>query len=61
MIRGLFHNAVVIDNPNGGKVFRQAIFLLRPEAEKDKAALAAEAQKIIEESTGTKKRRRTYR
>lgn len=61
MIRGLFQNAVIIDNPRGGKVFSQAIFILRPDAVCSDRELVEEAQKVIEESTGTRKRRKAYR
>ncbi len=61
MVRGLFQNAVVINNPGGGKVFHQAIFLLRPEANCSEREMAEEAQRVIEESTATRKRGKVYR
>lgn len=61
MIRGLFQNAVVINNPGGGRVFRQAIFIVRPEAVYSDRELLDEAQKVIEESTGTRKKGKLYK
>lgn len=62
MVRGLFQNAVIVNNPAGGKVFRQAIFILRSEGGPfSDRELEEEAQRIIEESTGTRKRRRVYK
>lgn len=61
MIRGLFQNAVVINNPGGGKVFHQAIFLLRPEIVADERELAEEAQRLIEENTSTRRKRKLYK
>ena len=61
MIRGLFHNAVVINNPGGGKVFRQAIFLLRPEATCTEQELAEEASRLIEENTSLRKKGKMFR
>lgn len=61
MIRGMFQNAVVINNPGGGKVFRQAIFLLKPEATADERELAEEAQRVIEEHTSLRKKGRLYK
>ena len=61
MIRGLFHNAVVINNPGGGRVFHQAIFLLRPEINADERELAEEAQRVIEEHTSVRKKRKAYK
>ena len=61
MIRGLFQNAVVINNPGGGRVFRQAIFIVRPEAVYSVRELLDEAQKVIEESTGTRKKGKLYK
>ncbi len=61
MVRGLFQNAVIIKNPRGGKIFSQAIFILRPEACCSDSEMAEEAQRIIEEHTSTRKKRRVYR
>lgn len=61
MIRGLFQNAVIINNPRGGKVFSQAIFILRPEAVCTDRELVEEAQRIIEENTSSRKKRRAYK
>lgn len=59
MIRGLFQNAVIINNPRGGKVFSQAIFILRPEATGSDRELVEEARRIIEENTSSRKKRKT--
>lgn len=61
MIRGLFQNAVIINNPRGGKVFSQAIFILRPQSSFSEGEVMEEAQKIIEESSSVRKRKRAYR
>lgn len=61
MIRGLFQNAVVINNPRGGKIFRQAIFLLNPEASVCEQELAEEAQRVIEEHTSARKKGKMYK
>lgn len=61
MIRGLFQNAVIINNPRGGKIFRQAIFILNPEASRSRRDLMEEAQRVIEESTCTRKKGRVYK
>ena len=61
MIRGLFQNAVVIHNPRGGRVFSQAIFILRPQSVYTDRELVEEAQRIIEENTSARKRRRIYK
>lgn len=61
MIRGLFQNAVIIHNPRGGKIFSQAIFILRPEAGCSQGEMEEEARKIIEENTSVRKKRRSYR
>ena len=57
----LSDNAVVINNPGGGKVFRQAIFLLKPEITADERELAEEAQRVIEEHTDLRKKGKLYR
>lgn len=61
MIRGIFQHAVIINNPNGGRVFKQAIFLVQPDREFSDRELADEAQKIIEQSTDAKRRGKAYR
>lgn len=61
MIRGLFQNAVIINNPRGGKVFRQAIFILNPEVSRSRRDLVEEAQRVIEESAGVRKKGRVYK
>lgn len=61
MVRGLFQNAVVINNPGGGKVFRQAIFLLQPDAVTDERQLAEEAQCVIEAYTSARKKGKLYK
>ncbi|MBO5213163.1 MAG: hypothetical protein J6B86_00120 [Clostridia bacterium] len=61
MIRGLFQNAVIIQNPRGGKIFSQAIFILRPESACTDRELVEEAQRIIEENTSVRKRRKAYK
>ncbi|MBQ1271984.1 MAG: hypothetical protein IIY12_00600 [Clostridia bacterium] len=61
MIRGLFQNAVIIHNPRGGKVFSQAIFILRPEAACSEQDMMEEAQKIIADNTSVRKKRRIFR
>jgi hypothetical protein len=61
MIKGLFQNAVVINNPGGGKVFRQAIFLLRPDVSAGEFGLEDEARRVIEESTSLHRKGKSYR
>ena len=61
MIKGLFQNAVVINNPGGGKVFRQAIFLLRPDVSVAEFGLEDEARRVIEESTSLRRKGKSYR
>ncbi len=61
MIKGLFQNAVIIQNPRGGKVFSQAIFILRPQSAYSEGDVMEEAQKIIEAHTSLRKKRKAYR
>ncbi len=61
MIRGLFQNAVIINNPRGGKIFSQAIFILRPQSVCSEDDVMEEAQKIIEDNTSLRKKRRAFR
>lgn len=61
MIKGVFQNAVVINNPGGGKVFRQAIFLVRPDVSDGEFGLEEEARRVIEESTSVRRKKKSYR
>ena len=61
MIRGLFQNAVIIKNPRGGRVFSQAIFILRPGTNLPERELSEEAEIIIREHADLGKRRNAYK